>query len=262
MARRPAQEITISLFPFLSILACVIGVLTLVIMSLSLSQIAQGRENEDVARAEEGAALQKKIAQMRLKIKEFGKDKTAAVEKINLESQVAKLKQSITRQKPVPAEMEDQLAEIHESIAARTADKKILEDKKKKLEDELARFVELKKKPKVLIQPSGGSSKIRPQFVEVRKEGVVIHAPSKSIAVKTSDLSKHPDYKKLIDYVKAGDDAGRTIVFLIRQDALGVYARARDVALAGGAGVAKLPLLGEGVVDLAAFGIKRVGGGK
>ncbi|MFT4551218.1 MAG: hypothetical protein ACI9MB_005199, partial [Verrucomicrobiales bacterium] len=38
--------------------------------------------------------------------------------------------------------------------------------------------------------------------------------------------------------------------------------RARDVALAGGAGVAKLPLLGEGVVDLAAFGIKRVGGGK
>ena len=151
----------------------------------------------------------------------------------------------------------EKLAEIDLLIAAQTLAKQKLDEKQKELEDELAKFEELKKKPKVLIQPSGGNSKIRPQFVEVRKEGVVIHAVSKSIPIKLADLPKNADYKKVIDYVKAGEDRGRTIVFLIRQDALGTFTRARDVALSGGAGVAKLPLLGEGPVDLAAFGIKR-----
>ncbi len=75
--------------------------------------------------------------------------------------------------------------------------------------------------------------------------------------MKLAEIAKDANYKKLIDFVKAGDAKGQTIVFLIRQDALGTYTRARSVALAGGASVAKLPLLGEGPVDLAAFGIKR-----
>ena len=259
MARRRSKEISISLFPFLSILACTIGVLTLVIMSLSLSQIAQGRENEDVARAEEGAALKKKIKQMRDEIAQMGKSQTLAVEKIELESELDKLQKALAKpaEKPDEKEVQDKLAEVEKSIAARELEKQKLDEKKKTLEDELARFEELKKKPKVLIQPSGGSSKIRPQFVEARKDGIVIHAVSKSIPVKTADLPKNADYKTLINYVKAGEESGRTIVFLIRQDALGVYVRARDIALAGGAGIAKLPLLGEGPVDLAAFGIKR-----
>jgi hypothetical protein len=252
--RRRPEEVSISLFPFLSILACVIGVLTLVIMSLSLSQIAQGHENEDVARAEEGAALKKRIAAMREQIEELGKDKVAVLEKIKLEAQVAALKDEVP-----PADddaLEEKIAKLDRMIAAQTLAKQKLDEEQKAREDELAKFEALKKKPKVLIQPSGGSSKIRPQFVEVRKEGVVIHAISKSIPIKLADLSKNADYKKLVDYVQAGEDKGRTIVFLIRQDALGVFARARDVALAGGASIAKLPLLGEGPVDLAAFGIR------
>lgn len=259
MARRRPQEITISLFPFLSILACTIGVLTLVIMSLSLSQIAKGRENEDVARAEEGAAIKKRIAEMRDEISELGKSQSLAVKKIELEAELAKLEDDLDSPGDTPEEPEVQskLAEVEKSIAARQREKQELEEKKRKLEDELARFEELKKKPKVLIQPSGGSSKIRPQFVEVRKDGIVIHAVSKSIPVKLAQLATNADYKTLVNYVKAGEERGRTIVFLIRQDALGVYHRAREVALAGGASVAKLPLLGEGPVDLAAFGIKR-----
>jgi len=257
--RRQSQEITISLFPFLSILACVIGVLTLVIMSLSLSQIAKGRENEDDARAEEGAALKQSIAEMRTQIEELGKNKVAALEKIKLETQVADLKKEMTApaEQPDAVKLKEDLADLEKAIAAENLAKQKIEEKKKEREDELARFEELKKKPKVLIQPSGGTSKIRPQFVEARKEGLVIHAPSKTIPVKLADLAKDANFKKLIDFVKAGEAKGQTIVFLIRQDALGTFTRARDVALAGGANIAKLPLIGEGPVDLAAFGIKR-----
>ena len=51
----------VSLFPFLSILACVIGALTLIISSLSLSQVSAGRQDEDVARAEDYVALQNSL---------------------------------------------------------------------------------------------------------------------------------------------------------------------------------------------------------
>lgn len=257
--RRRSQEITISLFPFLSILACVIGVLTLVIMSLSLSQIAQGRENKGVVRAEEGAALKKRIAGMRRELEVLGKDKVAALQKIKLETEVADLKNAVATapENHAEEELEKKLAETERMIAEENVAKRKLDEKQKELENELARFEELKKKPKVLIQPSGGNSNIRPQFVEVRKEGIVIHAVSKSIPVGIAELAGDADYKKVIDYVKAGEKNGRTIVFLIRQDALGTYHRARDIALAGGANTAKLPLLGEGAVDLAAFGIKR-----
>jgi len=257
--RRSSHEVTISLFPFLSILACVIGVLTLVIMSLSLSQIAQGRENADVARAEEGAALKKRIAAMRLEIEELGKDKVAALQKIKLEAEIAALKDAVAAPAKDLAEedLKKKLAEIERTIAEHDAVKRKLDEKQKALEDELARFEELKKKPKVLIQPSGGDSRIRPQFVEARKEGIVIHAVSKTIPIKLADIAKDADYKKLVDYVKEGENSGRTIVFLIRQDALGTYNHARDVALAGGANTSKLPLLGEGAVDLSAFGIRR-----
>ena len=255
--RRRSQEITISLFPFLSILACVIGVLTLVIISLSISKIAQGRENEEVARAEEGAALKDRIAEMRKEIEKLGKDKSAAMQKVKLETELDTLRETVAVPQEDPDAIKKKLEEIDQTIAQQELARRKIEEQKKELENELAKFEELKKKPKVLIQPSGGTSNIRPQFVEARKEGVVIHAVSKSIPVKLAELATNADYKKLVDFVAAGEGAGRTIVFLIRQDALGTYHRARDVALAGGAEVSKLPLLGEGPVDLAAFGIKR-----
>ena len=63
MAReRASAGPEISLFPFLSILACLIGALTILIVALSVSEILQGRKDESVARAEDYVALQTEIA--------------------------------------------------------------------------------------------------------------------------------------------------------------------------------------------------------
>ena len=49
--RRRSAEETVSLFPFLSILACVIGVLTLMITAMALGQMEEsGPSEEEIAR--------------------------------------------------------------------------------------------------------------------------------------------------------------------------------------------------------------------
>ena len=58
----------ISLFPFLSILACLIGSLTILIVALSVSEVLQGRKNEAVARAEDYVALQDELAEREAEI--------------------------------------------------------------------------------------------------------------------------------------------------------------------------------------------------
>ena len=56
MARRQAREQSSSLFPFLSVLACVIGTLTLLIASLAIGQVAESLldSRDDVAWAYTG----------------------------------------------------------------------------------------------------------------------------------------------------------------------------------------------------------------
>ncbi len=255
MARpRRTTENSVSLFPFLSILACVIGVLTLVITSLSVSQIAASRENADVARAEDYQTLESHLEEMRVEIADLAKNRKSLMDKLKLEEEVTELQESMTAVPTIEfPELEEKLKEIDTMIAEQTATKKELEEKKDELEKKIVAF----KKPTLLIQATGGTSNIKPLFVEARKEGLVIHSPSKSIPVKLADIAKNPQYKKLVDFTAERSKLGQTIVFLIREDGLSSFYRGRDAALAGGATTAKLPLIGQGPVNLAAFGIRR-----
>jgi hypothetical protein len=55
--RRNAEDEGVSLFPFLSIIACVIGVLTLLISTMSLAQMG----TEDVASLEQYEKIQREL---------------------------------------------------------------------------------------------------------------------------------------------------------------------------------------------------------
>ena len=61
MARRRGGDDDVSLFPFLSIIACVIGVLTLLISALALAQM----DNEAVASLEQWEKTQRELASIR-----------------------------------------------------------------------------------------------------------------------------------------------------------------------------------------------------
>ena len=69
-SRPPKREFASSLFPFLSVLACVIGTLTLLIAALALGQVAQdlldarSASAEEVDLSTERAALRQLEAQL------------------------------------------------------------------------------------------------------------------------------------------------------------------------------------------------------
>ena len=97
MARgRASAGPEISLFPFLSILACLIGSLTILIVALSVSEVLQGRKDETVARAEDFVALEKEVRERDEEIakreEELRKTNAAAVDMAELEPRVAKVK--------------------------------------------------------------------------------------------------------------------------------------------------------------------------
>ena len=70
MARRKSKGAVISLFPFLSILVCVIGCLTMIIVFINLIQMnqAEGKEPEEVEFAKEYVEVDKKKKEDQVKL--------------------------------------------------------------------------------------------------------------------------------------------------------------------------------------------------
>ena len=62
--RRSSEGGEVSLFPFLSILACLIGALVLMIVVLVMSQVgkAEGRSAEEIKRAQDFIQMKKEVA--------------------------------------------------------------------------------------------------------------------------------------------------------------------------------------------------------
>ena len=63
MSRRPSSSTGVSLFPFLSILACLIGILTMMIKIISdiKAQENNGRDEQELSRAKQNQQLQADI---------------------------------------------------------------------------------------------------------------------------------------------------------------------------------------------------------
>ncbi|MCA9015715.1 MAG: hypothetical protein KDA77_10330, partial [Planctomycetaceae bacterium] len=97
--KKKSDEETVSLFPFLSILACVIGVLTLMITAMALSQMDQ--QDDTWKRVEEFEKQQKKISEKQEKLDEV-KSQIEDLSKLNRElilalEELKKLKQEKTK---------------------------------------------------------------------------------------------------------------------------------------------------------------------
>jgi len=260
--KSPAANV-VSLFPFLSILACVIGALTLIISSLSLSQVSEGRQDEDIARAEDYVTMQNSLIAKRENLGELEKQskeknkrllqlrKLEAEEKM-LSAALKGLEQSRDNRIVLAGESDALQLELDNIVAGR-----------QKMEKQVANFlkqlVSLKKDSssdaRVQILPSRGTSRIAPAFVEIAKAGMVLHTRSRSIEVERGKMETDVNLRKLVDATQRA--ARGTIVLLLRPDGYPTYSAFRSVARREGWRYAKLPLLSEGPVDLKLFHIER-----
>ncbi len=259
--RHRGDDSAISLFPFLSILCCVIGVLTLLIAGVALGQI-DDQKDENIEVALQYQTLQRTIQQDKEKLEEF-RNLTAEADAIRklledardeikrLQKQKSNLQQTKKKEKQVSikllaatnrareriSELEPELVKLREAIA------KLQKDVKKKKEP---------KEANVMVRPGGSGVGHIPVFVECTKNGIVIHGTKKKETfIRTADLRKSKDFVDLLARVKKVPKA--TIVFLLRNDAISTYYAAREVARDAYVNNGKLAVIGHGKLDLSLF---------
>ncbi len=215
--KRKKDDLQVSLFPFLSILACVLGILTLMITAVVLSQANNETFQEKVAEAmtdqddfqEKLEAEKKELTNLRKELEATKKQPEQAIDpkkKQQLQQQLKKLKE----------EQEKKLKELRQEIA---------EDKKEKQEDvkELAEVtksvgnvegqIEAKKDPSkfatMVVRPSGSGlgGSVEPTVVECDGKGINVYAPNgkKAYSVKRDEITKHKQWLSLVQ--KLGKEA-------------------------------------------------------
>ncbi len=265
---RGESDNPVSLFPFLSILACVIGTLILMISSVAVTQMESDPEEEVVERVEEFRALEEKEKKDDAKLKEMlpklheleqYKAALARLEKI-LEKLRKKQKEQLSKSKTDDVEqkkLREEEKKLQELIAKLLTQKKELEATIAACDKELQERKHVIDAPTVCVLPARGNRGMRgmagsqPMFVEATGKGIILDPGGKPKLVPTSKLTKSYAFKAAIDAVANDDEM--IMVFLIRQDGYSAFRRAESFARTNSAVVGKLPIIGKGKLDLSRF---------
>ena len=260
----------VSLFPFLSVLACLIGILTLMIsVTIAVKSLeTAGRDKDELARAKENQALlarqrnlQKELAALKTTVKTHH---AAAVELQELEDRRIVLRRKLDEQSallkpPAPTDkaLQKLVETVVDTIEALRKERPTLEKKLADLKAELERrkIKPDREPPPILVRPGGtGSANIAlVSFVECDSSGIVIHrrnGPRTNVSLAA--IGTDPAFNKFLEEAKG--QRGSMILFLLRDTGNPAYVRAAGWAehqfqLRTG----KLPLPGKGEVDLSLF---------
>jgi len=259
-SRKPREEDDVSLFPFLSILACLIGTLVLMIMAVALSQMDSGV----IAVAETYSNVQKQLREAQAAVKELVKTVTEQ------ESQGSTVQKQL-------ADAREELKRVEEEIARLTEEAKKspdenpevampnqqeLEKRKEELEKlqqrikELLAELEKRKTPpeeaQVTIRPSGSGIDLEPTFIECNDQGIVIYDDNGlPYRIATSAIKSDAKFIETLKNIAANEKA--SVIFLVRSDGLNTYNQATAMAKSHYARHGKLPVIGKGKIDLSLF---------
>lgn len=257
----------VSLFPFMSILACLIGILTLMIsVSMQLKQIDQaGRTEEEKALAVKNRDLTKAAEKIEADLaklqKKLERENAAAAQLAKLEERTIVLRQELddlkkSTSKDTDAELQKLIEQMKVEIVSLKRERPPLNKRLQELKKELAARKDPPKPVKsVVIRPGGTgiSSASRLFFVECNSTGIII-IPEKgaSKTVSTAAIPNNRDYNAFLEEVKRTRDS--MVIFLIRKSGNGAYrwaaghAESKFEVLTG-----KLPIPNDGKIDLSLF---------
>lgn len=259
MGKKSREHLAVSLFPFLSILACVIGVLTLMITALALGQISEKATNQaEIDRAEEFVKLKKEAEQLSPRLVEIrstlekSKALEAQAQKVMQEREALEkqLKETKVPEKTA-AQLEAQAKQLQQKNEAMDKQLKELLAKLSPMREAAAKIPDVVEGGKITVRPGGSGTNLKPVFVECGSKGIVIHEPPQSIVVLRAGMETSEVYLKVLDRVAGQEDA--TIVFLVRPSGIATYNQARQIARLRYARNGKLPVPGEGPIDLSLF---------
>lgn len=256
--RRGRTGLQVSLFPFLTILACVIGALTLLIAGMTVAEMSSGRtaaeeyvivtqeaerDRRETTRLQslvsQAQALHKLLEEARREMRRLedaqrmrDRDRAKALE---LSQELARLRKRIT-------ELESELRKVQQEIA--------------KLRKQIARRKESKGPPVHVgyAIPGGGTPpppSRPPKFVECTSDSLVFLPDGKRVSKWGIPWS--PTLRSLARASREG--SAPKLVFLVRPNGVKTFQAAYLAAKKVGANPGYLPAPGYGPINLEAFGV-------
>ena len=261
---------SVNLFPFLSILVCIIGCLTMIIVVINLSQMnkAEGRTPDEILRAEAWMAIKKKQEEER---EEYDKLRNLIETMIQKNrDHLAKLDE-LTRLKEMKENQEEIVETRNELIAKINALQAAIKELDveypeltKKIEELLA---ELKKRdlppepPQLRVRPSGTGTTRFPYFVEAANGALMIHKSltEEPVTVPLAALNQNEEFVNLLKIVSSKEL--NRLIFLVRGDresaqayraaasVISAFNSENNVRIVPG----RLPLPAKGKIDLTPF---------
>lgn len=266
--RRNNSGEAVSLFPFMSILACLIGILTLMIsVSMQVKQIqSEGRTEEEKALALQNRDLKKQAEKITEKIRKaearLKKENSASATLAELKDRKIVLKEKLddlskaADPEKADAALQKTIEMLRAEIAALKKDRPPLFKKQEELQKELAaRKNPPEKTESVQLRPSGSGVRMAARifFVECNSTGLVLIGERDGTrTVATGAIAKSVEYASFLEDVKRTRDS--MVLFLIRSEGAAAYNWAAGIAENKfEVRTGKIPLPNNGKIDLSLF---------
>lgn len=264
MPRRRRRSPEVSLFPFLSVLACVIGALTLILASMAVSHVGSSalegvrlgdeidraqaalvdaRRELDAVEAEVDTVEAKDADQAELQLRLAGLGLSPEIDLDELErivderraaSEAARLKARRDRLQAKLGALEKQATGLRADVEARADARRDLA---------------------MRIAPAGTGPAYRPYFAECTADYVEVHTTRSDFTyrVPTEDVLRGIDFQRFLRRIRVLRNT--KLVFLVRPDGIETYRQASEAARRLDVEFAKLPLPGDGRLDFSAFDV-------
>jgi hypothetical protein len=251
MARRESREPGPSLFPFLSVLACLIGTLTLLIASLAIGQVAESLldPREDSESSEHLEAQRAELRALRAQLRsaeQVGEELAAARAELRAlgvdpSRSAAELRSDVQARRSA-AQLASRLRQLEREDAE-------LQGNVRGVEADLASERPRSDMRSIRILPHGSAPPLRPFFVECREEGMRIYDTNlrDSSYLSRGNLDDVARFRAFLQRVRAVRDG--TVVFLIRPDGADTYGWAASQAGVLLVRHSKLPLPTQGTLE-------------
>lgn len=270
MVRKPVDsDEDVSLFPFLSVLACIIGTLTLIIAAQAISQL----DNKTVEAAEEYEKAKKQVNSAEIEVEKLNLEyqlKQKSLSDMNKQEQ-EKLNKLRERLRLLAQQLSKETDKQYETkiitlpkveIRKQREELEGLQKQLKSVQEEVAQLekqIEDRKLPpeesQVSILPTGSGVGYAPYFVECDAGRIIVHASPKNYSVRVPEISTHVQYQTMLKEVT--NEPKAMLIFLVRDDGLSTYYSVRNQANEMGINNGKIPVIGQGRIDLSYFTNKK-----